>query len=54
MSLEAQEDVIEELEEEVRRLDGVMEGIRRVAREMMRDQQAGDEWKGGGDAMMAS
>ena len=35
MSLEDQEIVINELEEEVRRLDGVMEGIRAKAREAL-------------------
>ena len=36
MGIEEQEDVIRELEEEVRRLRGVQEGISRVARDGMR------------------
>ncbi len=51
MSLEEQTHVIEELEEEFRRLDGVLEGIRRAAREMIRGQQGGD---GDGDVMVES
>ena len=35
MGIEEQEDVIRELEEEVRRLRGVQEGISRVARDGM-------------------
>lgn len=43
MSLEEQEDVIAELEGEVRRLDGVLEGVRGRARKGL----AGVEGKGG-------
>ena len=36
MGIEEQEDVVRELEEEVRRLRGVQEGISRVVRDGMR------------------
>lgn len=51
MSLEEQTHVIEELEEEVRRLDDVLKGIGRAARESMKGQQGGD---GDGDVMVES
>lgn len=51
MSLQEQQQVIGELEEEVRRLNEVLEGIRRAARGMLKAQHGGDE---SGDAMEES
>lgn len=49
MSLEEQKDLIEELEEEVERLGGVLEGIRSAAREVLGGKRIEEERRESGD-----